>query len=342
MRESCLAATLDRFGDADGLYVRHMVQPQPKVGQVVVQVAAAAINPIDVRRRAGYGRKLFGLMGAARLPLVLGSDVAGTVCAVGPGVRRWREGDAVFGAKPPSRHGTHATHVALDANHLRAQPAGVTPALLATLPYNFLTVWRALADAGITRAMAPGSEVLVHGASGGLGLIALALLKQLDADVTAVAGSRGLDACLAAGATRALDRGRHALETLAPRFTATLNFAHWDDDARLLARLAPGARGHATTVHPMLAQFDRYGVLAGALAALYRKRRSAAAAPAGARYSWTVFRPDGEALDALERYAATLAGSSAPLGYRLDDAAAAHRHVEQRRAGRAVLLPNDF
>ena len=342
MNTPCVAATIDRFGGVDTLHVLPMALPQPKAGQVIVRVAAAAVNPIDVRRRAGYGRKVFRLTGAARLPLVLGSDVAGTVCAVGPGVRRWREGDAVFGAKPPSSEGTHATHVALDAAHLLAQPAGVAPALLATLPYNFLTVWRALADAGITRFSVPGSEVLVHGASGGLGLIAIALLRQMHANVAALAGHRGLDACRAAGAALVLDRHRRALDTLPRQFAATLNFGHWDDDADLLGRLAPGARGHATTVHPLLENTDRYGVIIGMLAALYRKRRSAAAAPRGARYAWTVFRPDSDALDALARYAAALPAAPAPQCFRLDDVGAAHRHVEQRRAGRAVLLPHEF
>ncbi|MYM99291.1 zinc-binding alcohol dehydrogenase, partial [Rugamonas sp. FT81W] len=96
-----------------------------------------------------------------------------------------------------SRDGSHASHVAVDARHVLAQPARVAPAQLATLPYNFLTVCRALAGAGLTRASAPGRQVLVHGGSGGLGMIAIALLKQLGAHVTATAGDHGLAACRA-------------------------------------------------------------------------------------------------------------------------------------------------
>jgi NADPH:quinone reductase-like Zn-dependent oxidoreductase len=216
---------------------------------------------------------------------------------------------------------------------------------LATLPYNFLTVCRALAGAGATRANLLDREVLVHGASGGLGLIAIPLLKQLGAHVTALAGERGLAACGAAGADVVLDRHRHPLASLPQRFAATFNFAHWDDDAQLVARLAPGAAGHATTVHPMLAQADRYGVAGGMLAALYRKRRSAAAAPHGARYAWTVFRPDRNALNWLAEFAAampSMRSMPALQCYQLDDAAAAHRHVEQRRPGRVLLLPSQF
>ena len=342
MNRTCLAATVEQFGDASRLRVREQALPPARAGQIVVQVAAASVNPIDVRRRGGYGRKLLGLMGAARLPLVLGNDFAGTVCAVGPGVTGWREGDAVFGAKPPARDGSHATHVAVDAAHVLAQPAGVPAAQLATLPYNFLTVCRALAGAGITRTSVLNRRVLVHGGSGGLGMIAIALLKQLGAHVTALAGAHGLAACSAAGADLALDRQRHPLASLPPQYAATLNFAHWDDDAQLVARLVPGALGHATTVHPMLAQIDRHGVAGGALAALYRKRRSAAGAPRGARYAWTVFRPDSDALHWLAEYATALPVAPALQAFRLADVAAAHEHAEQRRPGRAVLLPSDF
>lgn len=340
MSTPCLAAAVTRFGDAGTLRLRELALTPPGPGQVALQVAAAAVNPIDVRRRAGYGRKLLGLMGAARLPLVLGNDFAGTIYAVGPGVSEWRVGDAVYGAKPPSRAGSHATHLMVDAAQLLRQPAGVAAARLATLPYNFLTVYRALAGAGITPANAPGRAVLVYGASGGLGLIAIALLKKLGAQVTAIAGERGLADCLAAGADIALDRRRQRLAALPRQFAATLNFASWDDDAELVARLAPGALGHATTVHPLLAQFDRYGLLGGALAALYRKRRSAAGAPRGARYAWTVFRPDRGAHDWLAEYALALPPAPAPRLFPLTEASAAHRHVEQGGSGRAVLLPH--
>jgi reticulon-4-interacting protein 1, mitochondrial len=303
-----------------------------------VQVEAASINPIDVRRRDGYGTKLFSLLGAARMPLVLGNDFAGTVCAVGHGVTTFREGDAVFGAKPPSSYGTHATHVAVRAEHALLQPTAVPAHVLAALPYNFLTVTRALAGAGITQESINGGNVLVHGASGGLGLLAVRLLNELGAHVTAVAGSGGLAACHAAGAAIVVDRHRKSLASLPRQFAATLNFANWDDEASLLRLLAPGAIGHATTVHPLLGNFDRFGLLAGAVATLRDKRRMRALAPNGACYAWTVFRPDRTALSALAARADALILPDV-VGFPLGKAAEAHRHVEQRRPGRAVLLP---
>lgn len=334
-----LAAAIGQFGTADVLRLQRLPCPAPKAGEILVRVQAAAVNPIDVRRRAGYGSRVFALMGAARMPLVLGNDFAGTVAAVGRGVTASRVGDAVFGAKPPSSAGTHASHVIVRAEHALRQPAGVDVLALAALPYNFLTASRAIADAGITAATVRGREVLVHGASGGLGLLATWLLHDMGAQVTAVAGAAGLAACQAAGAATVIDRRRHALRDLPRRYAATLNFANWDDEASLLRLLPADALGHATTVHPMLGNVDRHGLLRGALATLRQKRRMRALAPPGARYAWTVFRPEPGLYAALARCAPRLL---APVctGYPLNAAAMAHRHVEQGLPGRAVLVPS--
>ena len=334
------AVVVPQFGDAAQLALRALPRRPPGRGEIEVRVEAAAVNPIDVRRRGGYGRRIFSLIGAARLPLVLGNDFAGTVTAVGRAVKHLREGDAVFGAKPPSSAGTHARYVVVRAEHTLRQPAGMCASALATLPYNFLTVSRAIANAGINRENSRGRAVLVHGASGGLGLLAVWLLSGWGAHVTAVGGSAGADACRKAGARAFIDRHRQALHGLDRRYGATLNFANWDDEAALLRHLAPDALGHATTVHPMLGNVDRFGLLHGAMATMQQKRSMRAFAPRGARYAWTVFAPDREALAYLATSATTI-----PLPtyteFPLAAAADAHRHVEQHRPGRAVLLPVD-
>jgi NADPH:quinone reductase-like Zn-dependent oxidoreductase len=336
----CLAATVNSFGGADQIQLRELPLPQPARGEIVVRVDAAAVNPIDTRRRAGYGRRLLSLMGAARLPLVLGNDFAGTVCAVGRDVNAFRAGDAVFGAKPPSSRGTHATHVAVDARYAQHQPPGMSAEQLAVLPYNFLTVTHALSGAGITRSAINGRRVLVHGASGGLGLIALHLLHGMGALVTAVASGVNRQHCLQAGATDVVDRHIASLHTLPQDYVAVLNFANWEDEASLLRLLMPGALGYATTVHPLLGLLDRHGLAGGLTSAWFMKRRMAAHVPRGARYAWTVFRPDRAALCSLAEYAPLLNLPVAPARFRLAEAAQAHRHVELHQPGRAILLPH--
>lgn len=334
------AAAIEAFGDAGMLKLRDMPRRTPRRGEIEIQVMASSINPIDVRRRSGYGHKLFALLGAARMPLVLGNDFAGVVTAVGAGVTRFREGDPVFGAMPPSSAGTHATHAVLRAEHAVRQPAGMDASVLAALPYNFLTVSRALANAGLDGSgRIRGRDVLVHGASGGLGLIAVRTLANWGARVTAVSGSAGIDACGQAGAAIIVDRHRRGLRDLPRHFVATLNFANWDDESALLPLLASGAIGHATTVHPLLGNFDRLGLLRGVLETMRMKARMRKLMPAGARYAWTVFAPDSRALAWLADHADMYAPLVACKEYSLADARSAHQHVEQRLPGRAVLLP---
>ena len=221
-----------------------------------------------------------------------------------------------------------------------AQPAGIGVSALATLPYNFLTVSRALADAGLdSSGRIRGRDVLVHGASGGLGLIAVRTLASWGARVTAVAGSTGIDACRQAGAATIVDRHRHSLRDIPPRFAATLNFANWDDEAALLRLLADDAVGHATTVHPLLGNFDKLGLMRGAVETMRQKARMRKLIPSGARYAWTVFAPDSRALAYLADHADMYAALVTYKEFSLADAKFAHRHVEQRLPGRAVLLP---
>jgi len=121
-----------------------------------------------------------------------------------------------------------------------------------------------------------------------------------------------------------------------------LNFANWDDDALLASRLGASALGHATTVHPLLSNFDRLGWLGGAWACRgdwSRVRAVVASRAPKASYAWTIFKPDRVALDALAegvraRRLALPIGIARPF----DDAIAAFDHVSKGKAGRAVLL----
>jgi reticulon-4-interacting protein 1, mitochondrial len=310
-------------------------------GEIEVAVEAAAVNPIDLRRAEGYGARLLRLRGAGRFPLVLGNDFAGTVAAVGTRVTGFSPGDLVVGAKPPSRRGTHASHVVVAAEQALRVPGGSDLRSLSVLPYSFTTMWLALAGAGLNAESAPGRNVLVHGAAGGLGTLALQLLSCWGAKLTAIAAPEAAAACRQAGAGEVIDRTRQPLGALERRFDATLNFASWEDDQTLVAALRDGALGHATAVHPLLGTIDRMGLVRGVPSCIAEKRRHAAALPRGThRYAWTVFRPDPRALAELRRQieAGTIrlpVGCAVPLE-RADEA---FEHVRARQPGRALLLP---
>lgn len=326
---------------AFALRSRELAAPGP--GQVLVQVAASSVNPIDVKRSAGYGRRLLALKGAARFPLALGNDLAGVVLAVGPGDVPFKAGDRVFGLLPTGRHGAHASHVLAQASLLRATTQNHASAELAVLPYTFTTLWLALRGVGLGAHNAKGKEVLVHGASGGLGQLALRALTWWGARVTAVCSTAHVQACNDLGAAVVVDRTRRELSTLPTRYDASLNFATWQDEATLIARLKPGALGHATTVHPLLGSFDAHGWLGGGWQAFRAwstmRHLSVSSGGRGTRYAWTVFRPDATALDALKALLDADIGLRLPIGLQvpLAQGERAFSHVAQARAGRAVL-----
>ncbi len=338
MSAGYLAAAIEKFDAAARPVLCEFPRRAPGTGEIEVAVEAASVNPIDVRRGSGYGRSLFSLMGAARLPLTLGNDFAGRVMRVGRGVFHLREGDAVFGAAPPSSRGTHASCVVVRASHAVLQPMGMSSALLAAVPYNFLTVAKALQDSGLGAANLEGFDVLVHGGTGGLGMIAVQLLKRRGANVAATGSNGRLPMCRRAGASLVIDRDREELSALPYRFAATLNFANWDDEGALLRLLGPQAIGHATTVHPLLGNFDRFGLLRGGMASFSQKRRMRALAPLGARYAWSVFSAN---CAVLEELAATVGTLALPRvrSYVLGDAAGAYTHYEEELPGRPVLMP---
>lgn len=323
------------------LSVREFARGKPAPNEVEVAVAAAAVNPIDVRRADGYGRRLLSLMGAGRFPLVLGNDLAGTVTTVGAKVSAFKAGDRVFGVKGASATGTHASHVLVKAAHLLPAPRDCDLQSLAALPYGFVTMWLAVRGAGLTRDNAGGAKVLIHGAAGGLGTLATRMLSSWGARVTAVAWPAGFEACREAGAAEAVDCTASPFASLGRSFDAGLNFATWDDDLAMLGCLREGAFGHATTVHPLLGDFDQFGWLGGALRTMARKRSHRRALPRDARnYAWTLFRPDPAALADLGPFVERN-GVCLPIGLRapLGEAAEAFEHVRQGRPGRALLLP---
>lgn len=320
--------------------IAQMSIPRPRDGEVVVRVQASSVNPIDVKRAGGYGRRLLSLKGAGKFPLVLGNDIAGVVESVGKGVTTWKPGDRVMGLVPTGKGGAHASHVAVDSRWLRPGVDGLSVKELAAFPYSFTTLWQTLRQAGINQQNAKNLEILVHGASGGLGQLAIQLLVDWGAVVTAICSTPNVETCRQLGASSVWDRKRQPLSDLPQRYDAVLNLASWEDEAFLIGSLKNTALGYATTVHPLLPNFDTYGWLLGAWRTRQDLRRGRALASAkSARYGWVIFKPEEDALEVLHKLLSQGAlvlpvGIAVPLS----GAQQAFDHVAQQRSGRAILL----
>lgn len=177
-------AEVTAFGGPEVLRPAERPDPVPAIGEVVVRIHAASINPTDIAARTVGNRYIAGL----EVPFVPGWDLAGVVTAVGEGVTAYAAGDRVCGMIPfgriGGRVGAYAEAAAVDPDWLAPLPATVGFAEGATLPLNALTAHQALAILALPR----GARLLVTGASGGVGGFAVELAVRAGLHVTAVAG----------------------------------------------------------------------------------------------------------------------------------------------------------
>lgn len=189
------AIRVNEFGNADVMQVEEISIPTVGAGQVLVKVAAAGVNPVDVYMRTGnYPRK-------PELPYTPGSDGAGTIEAMGDGVSRVAVGDRVYLAG--SVTGTYAEYALCEFNQVHPLPEQITFAQGAAVYVPYATAYRAL----FQRAhAAPGELVLVHGASGGVGIAAVQIARAAGMTVIGTAGTeRGHELVREQGAHHVLD-----------------------------------------------------------------------------------------------------------------------------------------
>lgn len=194
------AAVIDAYGGSDRLQVREVPEPaEPGPGQVRLRVRAASVNPIDWKMRRGSLR----LVMPARFPLVLGYDAAGEVDAIGPEVTRFQVGDAVFGAVDPRSPGGSYAEVALTReSSLAVMPQALSFEEAAALPVAGLTALQALRDKG---ELVAGETVVINGASGGVGHLAVQIARTVGARVTGTASHQSLEFVRSLGAHEAID-----------------------------------------------------------------------------------------------------------------------------------------
>jgi len=186
------------YGDSSVLVYEDADRPAASAGQVVIKVAGAAFNPVDVAIRAGFLQEVL----AVALPHIPNFDVAGVITEVGEGVSGWNTGDAVLAFLPMAAPGAAAEYAAAPADALAAAPAAIELADAAALPSSGLTAWQSLFEQAGLKA---GQSILVNGAGGAVGGYAVQLAKRADATVTATASGRSAARVRSYGADQVID-----------------------------------------------------------------------------------------------------------------------------------------
>jgi NADPH:quinone reductase-like Zn-dependent oxidoreductase len=183
------AVLLSETGGPEVLRVEDLPRPEPGDGEVLIRVRAASINPIDWKYRSGLSPK--------DLPAVLGNDISGTVEQ--SRTEAFADGDEVFGFAPSGGYAEFAT---APAPAIARKPAGLSHEQAAALPVAGLTAWQALFDRG---GLQSGQSLLVAGAAGGVGHLAVQFGKHAGARVIGTGSARNRDYVLGLGADEYVD-----------------------------------------------------------------------------------------------------------------------------------------
>jgi NADPH:quinone reductase-like Zn-dependent oxidoreductase len=327
------AVAQSRYGGPDVLQVTEHPRPVPDAGEVLVRVHAASVNARDWHVMRGeprvarlMDRTLFGRRGPR--VAVRGTDFAGVVEAIGPGVTAWRPGDAVFG----EGSGTFAEYAIASADQMAAVPAGTMFEQAATLPLAATTALLCLDETGLEA----GSHVLINGASGGVGTFAVQVAKVMGLHVTAVASTRNVELVAGLGSDEVIDYTRSNFTRSGRTWDAVVDLVgnHRLRDLRRAVRSGGqlvlsggGNSGEGRILGPMK-------LLIGAMAL--------------ARFqSFEVRAPQSVPTTAvLERAAAmVVTGRLVPVvdrTFSLDDAAVAVRHVEVEHTRGKVVVTVDW
>jgi NADPH2:quinone reductase len=242
--ETMRAVALDKFGGPEALKIQNIPIPQIEAQEVLIRVEAAGVGAWDPFEREGRFVEITGIK--PTFPYVLGTDGAGTIAAVGKGVDHFKEGDRVYAAELGNpKGGFYAQYAAVKADNTSLIPGDLTIEQAAVLPTDGLT---ALTGLEKVLGLKPGESVMVVGASGGIGHLALQLAKRLGADVFAIAsGDDGVQLAKKLGADSVVDGRRDnvlkAAREFAPNgFDAALVTAGGEKTVQALSAIRKGGR----------------------------------------------------------------------------------------------------
>ncbi|MFV2072972.1 MAG: medium chain dehydrogenase/reductase family protein [Thermoanaerobaculales bacterium] len=333
---------IPKMGEPEVLEVREAPDPQPRAGQVRIRVAAAGINFADILARMGL------YPDAPKLPAVVGYEVAGIVDGTGEGVDDFADGDRVLGL---TRFGGYSDVVCVPRVGVRRLPENLDLEGAASIPVNWLTAWLMLVRLGNVR---PGERVLVHACAGGVGLAAVQICRHFGADVIGAASPSKHDRLREMGVAECIDYRSQDFEEEVARITDgkgvdivldavggisfSKSYRCLTDLGRLFvfgaSSLAPGTRRKIGAALVGLLRMPSFKPVD-----LMQNNRGVIGVNLG--HLWHRGDELAEMLGKITELFAD--GTFRPVvdrSFAFDDAAAAHRYIQERRNfGKVVLTP---
>ncbi|WP_280217324.1 NADP-dependent oxidoreductase [Nocardia neocaledoniensis] len=326
------AFVVTRYG-TDGLARSEVPMPTAGADDVLVEVRAASINPLDKMVRNGEFKQLLNY----KTPFVLGHDVAGVVTQVGANVARFDVGDEVYSRPRDLRVGTFAEYIAINQADVALKPASLSFAEAGAVPLVALAAWQALVDmAGVK----PGQRVLVHAGAGGLGSTVIQVAKHLGAYVATTAHTKDVEKVTGLGADQVVDYTCQDFADVLTGYDVVLDSLGNASLNKSLTILKPG--GLAISVvgppDPAFATQLRQPLLKPVMALLSRSVRQRAK-KLGVRYSFFFMQANGSQLEQLaDLYDSGVLRPVVDRTFDFDQTPDAMSYVEQGKANGKVVI----
>ncbi|WP_028954250.1 NADP-dependent oxidoreductase [Synechocystis sp. PCC 7509] len=227
------AIVINTYGNEDVLNYVDVERPEPKADEVLVKVHVVAVNPSDWKIRDGMGEN-FGL----KLPLILGGDIAGTIEEVGVEVTNFQQGDAVYGMTVSGGFsGGYAEYAIAKADAIALKPESLNFEEAAAIPIGTLTAWQAMFDLA---NLSSGQKILITGASGGVGSMAVQLAKAKGAIVIGTASGKNEQYVRDLGADEFVDYTRQPFEEVVKDVDVVFDTVGGDTQERAFQTLKKG------------------------------------------------------------------------------------------------------
>src|SRR6201982_2635847 len=221
------AYVLKHYGGPERSQLMDVAAPVPRPRDILVEVRAAGLNPVDFKFRQGKLRAIL----RPRLPFVLGNELAGQVIAVGSDVKRFRVGDRVFARVAKDRAGAFAEQACVDEDDAAQMPRNLDFTAAAAVPLAGLAALQALRD---ELGVKPGQKVFISGGAGGVGTFAIQIAKWMGAHVTTRASPRGATLVRSLGADEVVDYTTDDLGGMARDFDVGLDLIGGETLRRML------------------------------------------------------------------------------------------------------------
>ncbi|PEF94647.1 NADP-dependent oxidoreductase [Bacillus cereus] len=321
------AMIIDRYGKVP---MRMAEVPTPEINEyeVLAEIHAASINPIDFKIRDGKVKMLLKY----EMPLILGNDFSGVITKVGSKVTRFKVGDEIYARPRKNKIGTFAEYIAIHEDDIALKPKNLSFEEAASIPLVGLTSYQALHD---IMQLQKGQKILIHAGSGGVGTFAIQLAKIMGATVTTTASEAGANLVTSLGADEIINYKTEKFEDILKNYDAvfdTIGGATLEKSFNIIK-----SGGNIVSVSGMPnARFGKEfgsGLFKTLLFSLASKKLTALEKKHNAQYSFLFMKPSGDQLRTIANYIE--AGKIKPVIDRVFPFEDAQKAMEYSESGRA-------